>query len=129
MVISVKVKVNQDIGRLFENAIFLQLRRITKEIFYYKKEFECDFVIRHPNQEFECFHVCYHFHIECFKKGTKVNLKIAKQLTMCSCVIPSDSNFLCEASRYLCAYVFNNEAFSKWELKNKKVCVTTKSQF
>ena len=68
MVNSVTVKVNQDIGRLFENTIFLHLRRYIREIFYYKKEFECDFVVRCPNQEFQCYQVCYQLNDDNLKR-------------------------------------------------------------
>lgn len=35
-----------DAGRMLENAVFLQLRRRWKEIFYFKEENECDFLVK-----------------------------------------------------------------------------------
>jgi len=37
---------SQDEGRLLENAVFLQLRRKHKDVYYFKKTGECDFVVR-----------------------------------------------------------------------------------
>jgi uncharacterized protein len=64
MVQSLTSKVNQDIGRLLENAVFLYLRRDIKNIYYYKNKYECDFIIKMPNQEFKCYQVCYHLNEE-----------------------------------------------------------------
>ena len=38
-----------DLGRLFENSVFLHLRRKRKEIWYFKEKKECDFIIRDEN--------------------------------------------------------------------------------
>lgn len=35
-----------DFGRLLENAVFLHLRRTTKDIWYFKGKKECDFIVR-----------------------------------------------------------------------------------
>lgn len=35
---------SKDLGRLLENSVFLQLKRLGKEIFYYREKSECDFV-------------------------------------------------------------------------------------
>lgn len=37
---------SEDIGRIIENTVYLQLRRLQKEIFYHANQYECDFVIR-----------------------------------------------------------------------------------
>lgn len=57
-------KLTKDEGRRFENMIFLHLRNLYKNIFYYKNNFECDFVVQHLNQTVECFQVCYHLNSE-----------------------------------------------------------------
>ncbi|MBW6492534.1 MAG: ATP-binding protein [Lentimicrobium sp.] len=39
------VSFNDDNGRLLENMVFMQLRRITSEIFYFSEKKECDFIV------------------------------------------------------------------------------------
>jgi predicted AAA+ superfamily ATPase len=39
------VSFSDDNGRLFENMVFLQLRRAAKEIYYFSEKNECDFVL------------------------------------------------------------------------------------
>ncbi len=50
---------SNDDGRLLENAVFLALRRSTPEIFYFKQQGECDFVVRDKNQIVRAIQVCY----------------------------------------------------------------------
>ncbi len=39
-------RTSDDIGRMLENIVFLQLKRQNKEIYFHKEKYECDFVIR-----------------------------------------------------------------------------------
>ncbi len=41
---------SSDVGRMFENAVFLKLRRSHKEIFYFKGNGECDFLVKEKNK-------------------------------------------------------------------------------
>ena len=49
---------SEDVGRLFENAVFLQLRRTYKELYYFKEKGECDFVVKELNMVTQVFQVC-----------------------------------------------------------------------
>jgi len=51
-------KFSEDIGRIYENIVFLQLRRKYKEIFYYKGKNECDFIIK-KGKILDTIQVCY----------------------------------------------------------------------
>ena len=46
-------------GRMLENCVFLQLRRDGKQIFYFKEENECDFVVKEKNAITQAIQVCY----------------------------------------------------------------------
>lgn len=46
-------------GRMLENAVFLDLRRRGKEIFYFKDQKECDFVVREERKITQAIQVCY----------------------------------------------------------------------
>lgn len=49
----------KDKGRLLENLVFLTLRKKTKDIYYYKKSRECDFIARGLKNELCAIQVCY----------------------------------------------------------------------
>src|SRR3989344_2522697 len=46
MLNSVSFKFTEDIGKLLENLVFLELRRRNKKIFYNRDNYECDFIIQ-----------------------------------------------------------------------------------
>lgn len=49
----------EDWGRLAENAVYLELRRRNKQIFYYKQKQEVDFVITELGKPIDAIQVCY----------------------------------------------------------------------
>jgi len=49
---------SNDIGRLFENAVYLQLRRTYKELYYFREKGECDFVVKEKNKVTYAIQVC-----------------------------------------------------------------------
>ncbi len=48
-----------DRGRLLENAVFLELRRRHKEIFYFRGNGECDFLVKEAGKIVEAVQVCW----------------------------------------------------------------------
>ncbi len=48
-----------DNGRKLENLIFLHLRRLTKEIYYFSEKGECDFIVFHNGEVQGAMQVCY----------------------------------------------------------------------
>ena len=51
-------KFSEDAGRLYENIVFMQLRRKTSKIFYWKNAGECDFIIK-EGKKLDAIQVCY----------------------------------------------------------------------
>lgn len=49
---------SQDLGRLLENIVFLELRKRTDKICYFEEEKECDFVVVKDGR-FSAYQVCY----------------------------------------------------------------------
>ncbi|MBT3407556.1 ATP-binding protein [Candidatus Woesearchaeota archaeon] len=39
------ISAKEDYGRLLENIVFIELKRLEKEVFYHKDKYECDFII------------------------------------------------------------------------------------
>ena len=50
---------SEDIGRKFENLVYLHLRRKFEEIYYFAEKGECDFVVFQKGQISLCVQVCY----------------------------------------------------------------------
>lgn len=46
-------------GRLLENLVFLKLKQEDKEIYYYKDNYECDFLIKEKSKITKALQVCY----------------------------------------------------------------------
>ena len=60
MIQNVTLSINQDFGRMFENAVFIELRRRTKNIWYYSEAaFECDFLYGKDSVPENAVQVCY----------------------------------------------------------------------
>ncbi|MCK9404753.1 MAG: ATP-binding protein [Chitinophagaceae bacterium] len=53
------VSFNEDNGRLLENMVYLQLRRKTPEIYYFKEKKECDFVVFQQGKIRGLYQVCW----------------------------------------------------------------------
>jgi len=58
------VSFSKDVGRMLENSVFLSLRRKYSDIFYYRGEGECDFVVKKKNKIAMAFQVCYNMNDE-----------------------------------------------------------------
>ena len=54
-------RLSEDKGKLLENLVAIELKRMGKEIFYYSDKNECDFVIRKSNKITDVIQVCYDF--------------------------------------------------------------------
>ena len=50
---------SQDKGRMLENIVLIHLKRLGREVFYYKKKNECDFIVRNAQKKLELFQVCF----------------------------------------------------------------------
>ncbi len=48
-----------NLGRLLENLVFVELKRRGYEIYYFSDKTECDFVTRKDNKIVQCIQVCY----------------------------------------------------------------------
>lgn len=58
------VSFSKDLGKMLENLVFLHLRRNHKNIFYFREENECDFVIKENEKIIKAIQVCFEFNEE-----------------------------------------------------------------
>ncbi len=56
---AVAFKVSRDIGKLYENVVFIELKRKGKEVYYWKKISECDFLVKEREKITDAIQVCY----------------------------------------------------------------------
>jgi len=56
---AVSFKFSKDEGKLAENLVFVELQRRNKDLYYWKKKNEVDFVIKETNQDLKIINVCY----------------------------------------------------------------------
>ncbi len=56
---NVGFKFSENIGRAYENAVFIELKSKGKEIYYWKDKTECDFIIKEGTKVKEAIQVCY----------------------------------------------------------------------
>jgi len=62
------ISTRENIGRLFENLVYLHLRRKYREIFYFQAKGECDFVVFEKNAVIKVIQVCMKVTDENFKR-------------------------------------------------------------
>lgn len=68
---AIAFKVSKDIGKLYENAVFIELKRRGKEVYYWKNNYECDFLVKESEKIKEVIQVCSELTEE--NKGREIN--------------------------------------------------------
>ena len=53
-----------NIGRILENIVYIELRRRGRDVYYYSKDRECDFIIKDGRQITEAIQVCHELNDE-----------------------------------------------------------------
>ena len=71
---------SDNMGRRFENLIFLHLRRIFKQVYYYKERGECDFIIVEKNISTHAIQACLTINDENFPREYNGLTEAMKQL-------------------------------------------------
>lgn len=54
---AVSFKFSEDFGKLLENLVFIELKRRNAETYYFKKNYECDFLVKEKNQVVQAIQV------------------------------------------------------------------------
>ncbi|MFA5613152.1 MAG: DUF4143 domain-containing protein, partial [Methanoculleus sp.] len=56
---AVSFRFSEDEGRLAENLVFIELKKQGHEVYYWKKQGEVDFVVKHPDRLLTAINVSY----------------------------------------------------------------------
>ena len=88
MVNAIAFKVSGNHGKLFENAIYLELKRRKKEIYYYKTtdDYEVDFVTREKGK-IELIQVCVDLHAQAETREIRSLIHAAKEFDLNTAVV------------------------------------------
>jgi predicted AAA+ superfamily ATPase len=62
---------SDDYGHIFENLVFLHLRRNYNDIFYFSDKGECDFIVCEKGEVKHCIQVCYDLNQDNLERETK----------------------------------------------------------
>jgi len=76
------VSFSKDKGKMLENNVFLNLRKKYKEIFYFQKNKECDFIIKDREKVILAIQVCYKFNRENQDREIKGLLEAMNELKL-----------------------------------------------
>lgn len=75
---SVSFKFSKDDGKLAENAVFIELKRRGKEVYYWKNKGEVDFIVKNEDQSLTAINVSYTDDID--EREIKALLECKKEL-------------------------------------------------
>ncbi|HJH28101.1 MAG TPA: ATP-binding protein, partial [Methanosarcinaceae archaeon] len=56
---TVSLKFSEDLGKLYENTVFLKLYRGDGDVYYYNGKNECDFLVMRGEEVTQAIQVCY----------------------------------------------------------------------
>lgn len=73
---------SNDLGRLLENVVFLELEKQGSEIFYFEEEKECDFILRDFNDNLVPYQVTYELKKENEEREIKGMVNACKRLSL-----------------------------------------------
>jgi len=100
------VSFSKDKGKMLENIVFLSLRMKFKDIFYFRKKKECDFVVKEKNKIISAIQVCFDLNEENKKREINGLLEAMNRFDLSEGLI----------------LTYNTE--DKFEINNKKIKVS-----
>jgi len=108
------VSFSKDKGKMLENVVFLALRQKIKSIFYFQKEYECDFVVKEKEKITSAIQVCLELNEENQKREVNGLLLALKEFDLKNGLILThhqDDEFLIDGKKIIVTPVW------KWLLK------------
>lgn len=71
-------------GKLLENLVFTELCKSGKELYFYNKGCECDFIVKNPDNTLEAIQVCHELTDQNSKRETRSLKKIGQDFNIAS---------------------------------------------
>lgn len=99
------ISFSSDKGRMLENIVFLHLRKKYKDIFYFRENNECDFVVKEKEKITNAFQVCYLLNDDNKKREIDGLLEAMEKFNLNNCLI----------------LTYNQE--DKFKINNRKIIV------
>jgi predicted AAA+ superfamily ATPase len=62
---------SRNLGKIYENMVFIELKMRGKEVYYWKNKYECDFIIKEGAKIKEAIQVCYDLNEDNRERETK----------------------------------------------------------
>jgi len=94
---------SKDVGRLLENLVYIHLRRLEKEIFYYRQRGECDFIVKKDKRVEMAVQVCYELNSENQKREVNGLMEAMDELDLAE------------------GFIFTSDQKDKLEINGKKI--------
>lgn len=113
---NVGFKFSGDIGRVYENVVFVELKRRCDEIYYWKNKFECDFLIKEGMKIKEAIQVCYEFNEENREREISGLLEAINQFKLKEGLLITENE---EREETVEGKKINYVPLWKWLLRNK----------
>lgn len=79
---AISFRFSQDMGKLYENTVFLELKRRGKEIYYWKNKGECDFLVTEGTKIKKAIQVCYNIGGEVKEREVRGLLEVLKKFKL-----------------------------------------------
>jgi predicted AAA+ superfamily ATPase len=111
---TISLRFSEDLGRLYENVVFLHLLHQQNEIFYWKNKNECDFLIRTTRGPQEAIQVCYTLAKEKEERELKGLLEVMDRFRIKSGLVITESQ---EASEKVKGKTLHFLPLWKWLLR------------
>jgi predicted AAA+ superfamily ATPase len=78
---------SRDKGRILENAVYLKLRSMYHQLYYFSENGECDFIVKEHDKITHAIQVCYELHSDNMKRETAGLLEAMDQFNLSEGVI------------------------------------------
>lgn len=82
---------SRDLGRLLENLVFIHLKRLGKEVYYYRQKGECDFIVSKSRQVEMAVQVCYDLNSDNYNREVNGLIEALNELGLSEGLILTNS--------------------------------------
>ncbi len=111
---AVSFKFSEDLGKLLENLVFIELKRRGEKVYYHRKNYECDFLIVKKNKVVCALQVTTKFNEENQQREIRGLLEVLKEHKLSEGLILTENQ---EKTKIICGKKILIQPIWKWLLK------------